>query len=390
MNLCYICHEYPPLVRNFGGIGVILQFEAEWFARQGHSVRVVCQTMERPAGAYRHNNVTIEVLNPSRVPRVGAIWNRSRVAGGVRKALGRNPGVVICTDYGGLLLAKPSAHPLAVHLQGCASLHAVQQGHTVDRKTRFFERRTVKCADGIRAASAFASQLTLRILNLSDRSPMVIPNPVDTDFFTPEPAAVNQNEILFVGKLCKLKGIPVLGQAIGGVFERVPQARLVMVGHDIAVDSKSTKALFLELVSTKHHSRIEFIDRMAREDVARRMRRTGVLVLPSYAETFPLVVLEAMASGRPVVASNLGGIPEAIEDGRNGLLADPSRPVSFTEAILELILQPARASSLGQAGRRLAEIKFSPVTVFSQLRDFYEELAKRGGPDFKSVLSTSN
>jgi glycosyltransferase involved in cell wall biosynthesis len=374
MNLCYVSPEYPPLVRNFGGLGVILQFEAEWFARHGHTVKAVCQTSEKPVGQYQYDGVSVEVIAPSGLPKLGAIWGRMQVARSVRRCLGRSPGVVVCADYGGHFLTKPGRQPLAVHMQGCATLHAAQQGKQVDRKTRFFERRTVKCADGIRAASAFASQLTLKILNISGKRPVVIPNPVDSSFFSPDSSVLNPHEILFVGKLCELKGLSVLGQAIGEVFDRVPKARLVMVGHDTAKDGKSTKSLFLSLISAKHHSRIEFIERLSRTEVAARIRQAGVLVLPSYAETFPLVILEAMASGRPVVASNRGGIPEAVEDGRTGLLADPSCPESFTKALLELLQHPSKADAMGQEARRIVQTRFSPDVIFSQLRDFYEDL----------------
>jgi glycosyltransferase involved in cell wall biosynthesis len=387
MNLCYVCPEYPPLVRNFGGLGVILQFEAEWFARHGHSVKAVCQTSEKPVGQYQYDGVSVEVIAPSTLPKLGAIWGRMQVARSVRRCLGRSPGVVVCADYGGHFLMKPARQPLAVHMQGCASLHALQQGKTIHPKTRFFERRTVQCADGVRAASAFASRLTLQALNIPDKQMVVIPNPVDTSFFSPNPSGVDTHEILFVGKLCELKGLSVLGRAIGEVFERVPKARLVMVGHDTAEDGKSTKERFLSLVAEKHRSRIEFIERLSRAEVAARIRQAGVLVLPSYAETFPLVVLEAMACGRPVVASNRGGIPEAVEDDRTGLLADPSRPESFTKALLELLQQSSKADAMGQEARRVAETRFSPDAIFSQLREFYEDLLKKS--QLRSVSAAS-
>ena len=374
MNLCYVCPEYPPLVRNFGGIGVILQFEAEWFARHGHTVTAVCQTSEKPVGQYQCDGVSVEVIAPSSLPKLGAIWGRMQVARSVRGCLGRSSGVVVCADWGGHFLTKPARQPLAVHMQGCASLHALQQSQPIDPKTLFFERRTIQCAAGVRAASAFASRLTLQALNLPNKQLVVIPNPVDTTFFRPDSSALNPQEILFVGKLCELKGLSVLGRAMGEVFDRVPKARLTMVGQDTAKDGKSTRESFLSLVAEKHRSRIEFIERLSRAEVATRIRQAGVLVLPSYAETFPLVILEAMASARPVVASNRGGIPEAIEDGRTGLLADPSRPESFTKALLELLQQPSKADAMGQAGRRIAETKFSPDAIFSQLRDFYDRL----------------
>jgi glycosyltransferase involved in cell wall biosynthesis len=90
-----------------------------------------------------------------------------------------------------------------------------------------------------------------------------------------------------------------------------------------------------------------------------------------------MVVVEAMASGRPVVASNRGGIPEAVCDGVTGILADPDRPPAFTKALLGLIREPARAHALGEAGRMRAVEKFSPERVYERTRSLHDAVRAR-------------
>jgi glycosyltransferase involved in cell wall biosynthesis len=95
--------------------------------------------------------------------------------------------------------------------------------------------------------------------------------------------------------------------------------------------------------------------------------------LPSLSEGSPLVTLEAMAAGVPVVASTVGGIPEQIWHDREGLLVPPGDAAALSEAVVSLLRDPARARRLGEAGRRRVSSEFSYATMLRQTERVYSE-----------------
>jgi len=96
-----------------------------------------------------------------------------------------------------------------------------------------------------------------------------------------------------------------------------------------------------------------------------------IIVCPSRFEGFGLVAAEAMACGKPVIASNTGGLPEIIDDRETGFLVQPEDPVAMAEALTELIDNPALREKLGAAGRRKVGEKFSFTTFARQIEALY-------------------
>lgn len=375
MNLCYITDEYPPVTPHFGGIGVAFQAEAEWFASRGHRVSVVgfSATGQRSEGIV--NGVQIVTLPRAGLPKLRVITNRLRIARHARAMLGPKPGMVICADYGGPLLRRPRGHRLVVQLHGCGTINAITCGRRPKWQTRFFERQTVQAATGVRSVSRFTAEQTLKALGVCVKRLEIIPNAVAPSFFKAGRAAAVSREILFVGKLSiAVKGILVLCQAMARVFEMDEQVTLTLVGHDSVESGKSVRAQCLDAIPEQFHSRVTFIERLPREGIAARMAEAAVLVAPSMVEGFPFVILEAMASGLPVIASSRGGIPELVLHEETGLLADPSAPATFTDAILDLLSNREKAARLAMAGRARVEQHYSPEAIFGRLHDFYAGL----------------
>src|SRR5207247_11054153 len=112
-----------------------------------------------------------------------------------------------------------------------------------------------------------------------------------------------------------------------------------------------------------------------RADVPAVLDEVDVVVLPSSVEGMPLVLLEAMAHRRPVVATPVGGTPEVVVDGETGLLVPPRDPRALADAIRRLLDDPDLAKRLGDAGRRRVELHFSLEAMNRRILELYDEVA---------------
>lgn len=375
-GLCYVCDEYPPVVNAYGGLGTAFCEQAEAFARRGRRVDVICRTTDRAPGVRWINGVRVHVVLPCPVPKARAVVDRLRLTALVRQLCSRRTDIVIVPEYAGPLIVRTFRNPLVVQLEGAMTVLAESQQQPVRRLARLCERRTIDLADAISAVSAFAARATLAATGARPRAWHVFPNSVDATRFHPaDPADIDRSRILFVGKMNRLKGLYVLGEAMRHVFARDAAAMLTVVGGDHVEEGRSCLTRFLEGFQAADRDRIRVAGRLLRAEVAREIRQCGVMVLPSLTEMCPVVILEAMSSGRPVVASNRGGIPELLRDGETGLLADPDRPETFSAALLRLLADRPTADAMGAAGRAAVLSAYTSDLLVDGLQRFYDELS---------------
>jgi glycosyltransferase involved in cell wall biosynthesis len=149
--------------------------------------------------------------------------------------------------------------------------------------------------------------------------------------------------LIFVGRLVPIKGLRVLMEAFAAARENVPGLRLTLVGD-------GADRAHLEALAAPYGEDVRFTGYLDQDGVAETLREADALVLPSFAEGVPVVLMEAMASGKPVIATQVGGVSELVEDGVAGFVVPPGDPQSLTDAITALADPEARAR-MGQAGR---------------------------------------
>lgn len=203
----------------------------------------------------------------------------------------------------------------------------------------------------------------------------VIPNGVDTAFFKPSPEK-DPDLISWVGRFVPEKGLTYLLEAMQKVVKEHPSARLVMCGDGIARTECMHLTARLGLVD-----RVSFPGRLDRTELAELLARTTVFAFPSLSEGLPRSVLEAMASGVPVVASDIPGIGEVITDGNDGLLVSPRDSDSLAAAILRVLRDSDLVKQLGENARRTAVQRFSMSGSVRMQESLYRESARRFSPN---------
>ncbi len=172
-----------------------------------------------------------------------------------------------------------------------------------------------------------------------------------------------------VARLEPEKGHPTLLDAWPAVVRAVPGAYLLVVGEGSRREALEQQARDLRIAH-----RVVFTGR--RDDIPAVTAALDVAVLPSYREAQGLTVLEAMALSRPVVASNVGGIPEMIEDGETGLLVPPHDPAALAAAIIRLLTDHPYADTIARAGHDLVHRRFCVERMVADVEAIYDEGAR--------------
>jgi glycosyltransferase involved in cell wall biosynthesis len=175
--------------------------------------------------------------------------------------------------------------------------------------------------------------------------------------------------LLFVGRMITQKGVPYLIDAMPLVLQRHPDTRLLLVGRGSALESLKKKVGAMGLEKS-----VIFSGYMTEEMLKEAYGTCDMFVLPSVWEVLPIAILEAMASGKPVVCTNAGGNAELVKDGYNGYVVPMRSPEALADRINALLDDPEKMKSMGRAGRRRAEDEFDLKLIAARTKRVYEEL----------------
>ena len=171
-----------------------------------------------------------------------------------------------------------------------------------------------------------------------------------------------------VAQLTDWKGIPYFLKAIPLILGRHPNTIFLIVGDGTERRNLETLAQALGIASN-------VIFAGYRRDIPEMISIMDVSVLSSLREGLPNVLIEAMAMRKPVVATNVGGVPELVVDSKTGFLIPPRDPNALARAIIELLASREKRTRFGEAGRRYAEQKFSLAQMVKSYEDLYTQVA---------------
>jgi len=216
-----------------------------------------------------------------------------------------------------------------------------------------------------------------------------IPPSVDLSIFSPEVSgekvrkalSLGENPTLFfLGNLTKTKGIEVLLAALEIVKRSVPNIKLLM-GLDMPIEGYQSKPLKsreeIESVNLEGH----IIPLGILSNVAEVMTACDIFIAPFTSiegiADYPISILEAMASGKPVIASRIGGIPELLTHRETGLLVKPGDVAELADSILYLLKQKEEAQKMASWGAKCVQQKFKPSIAVSELEDALQNVLER-------------
>jgi len=336
----------------------------------------------------------IEILLPAGLPCPEvADWHVTRIP--LRRGYRWFVSNVVFIPHIGWLYQKHAFDLLRVHslrFTGPAALAArrlyrlsvpvVAHHHHLDRDrwTDHLERRVVQHCDLIITVSQFSRQQLISELGVPPERVHVVYNGV-SNACRPWPRDENlaarwkladRRVLLYLGSLKARKNLPVLLQALRLMLQEQDDISLVLVGR-----GESEGALRLQARDLGLEEAVRFVGFVPEAEKVSWYNLADVFVLPSRLEGFGLVAAEAMACGKPVVASRAGALPEVVADGETGLLCDPADPADFARAILHLLRDRNLARAMGQAGLERVARLFQWDECARRTLALYEEAVRR-------------
>lgn len=202
----------------------------------------------------------------------------------------------------------------------------------------------------------------------------LIPNGVDLPPETPRHQRRSLRRLVMVANLRQEKGHDVLIDAAPQIFSSCPDAEICLAGNGPMAEALQERARARGV-----GGRVQFLGEC--DDVPSLLAQADIFVLPSRSEALPNALIEAMAAGLPVVASRVGGVPEIVTHGQNGVLVEPGRPTDLASAIVDLIDHPGAAAGLGNAARSWVSRTYSFERMVSSTERLYmEAIDAHGSP----------
>jgi len=203
-----------------------------------------------------------------------------------------------------------------------------------------------------------------------------IDNPIDSRLFT-LPNAEQDGRLLYAGTIDERKNVLGLLQALDVVRQRLPNVLLRVAGRTTSEEYGQRVRAYVASVGLG--SNVEFLGLRDGESMLQEYARCATVVLASRQETAPMAVMEAMAAGKPVVATRVGGVAHLVEDGRSGFLADAGDTRGFAHRVVQLLLDAKLRQSMGQRARQLSE-RFCLEKVAVAYRQLYYQVAGKTVP----------
>ena len=368
-------------------------------ADSGHEVHIVCQAV----GGQRDfvdKGVFVHRVgrNPKRYSLLARVDYSIHAWLKLREIIKRYDIEIVETTYWGaeaFLYSLRRRTPLVVRLDVSASDILKTGTYSGIRELlslkllALLEDFTAKRADRVIAISSDLYDYATERLHIGSDRVDLIHHSIDTAKFRFIEAEIrgrlgiptNAPLVLFVGRLEARKGVHILCQAFAEIVRNMPATRFVLVGRDTktAPDSDSMKSYVCrEAGSEGYRDNLLFIDYLSQDELIPLYSASDVFVLPSFREGFSMVVLEAMACGKPVVVTPTVAVPDLELDGKSGIMVSPGDASGLAKALMKLLsLTEEDRKQVARKNRALVESRFSIPAWVSRVVDVYQKALER-------------
>lgn len=337
--------------------------------RKKYDPIVVCPASGALLDAFKKINVKVEIIKAESLKAVH-LFSFIRATDKLLKLIKEEKVALIHSNAGAsresfysLVAAKIMGIPFIYHSR------VIESAGIIERILAKMSTRIIVISEAVRKKFRWIKneEKIVKIYNgvdLKNFNPEISGQGIREEFGIPPEAMV----IGTVGNLIPWKGHKYFLQAAKEIKDKV-KAKFIIVGEDLTDKKKYKKEL--EVMAEDLGIRDDLIFTDFREDIPQIMAAFDIFVLPSINEPFGRVLIEAMACGKPVVATEGGGVPEIVKDAQTGILVPMENPSAISKAVISLLEDNKRAKELGLSGRKRAEDFFGIETNVKQTENLY-------------------
>lgn len=390
MNICFLSKSQ---LKSIGGIETYTYLISTAFVRLGHHVHII--TSGKNSNPFLENKyiasgIKVHKIDFENLP-IRGLWRLENkiplsmlfythlVCRKIRELIKEYAIDILETPnrgFEGLMYSYKRTIPLVVRLHGGILVDKVlnASSHPVrDKLIGWLEKHLIVHADSITSPSRSIAEIASN--NYKICKPInIIPNSIDLEQFFPLPEKEAQNPtILYVGRFQELKGVFILAEAILKVLADFPAVHFILVGPD-SLYNKGNVSCREFLCNKINDKRVSFYPEASSEELIKLYNKAWICVFPSFYESFGIVALEAMACGKAVIATKVGGFSEIIEDKVSGLLIPHGNVEALVTSIVELLNKKDYRNQLGENAYKRAQGYYSLDKIARTTLKTYEDV----------------
>ncbi len=381
MNICFLSQEYPPETQG-GGIGTYTHNMAAALVDLGHTVHVITSTRNK-GGTSQDDGVWIHrVKRRDLKPKELDLFQYSRSVASKLSLIDCPFDIVQASEFEGeaFWYSSRRSFPLLTRLATPFFLIEKLNGKVFKGPRPlldWIEKKQTLRSDGVIAPSASLASVVSEKWNIEPSEIEIIPNGVDISRViqlgnrgsVPE-VLKDQEFLLYFGRLEERKGVRILADALPVVFDRFPDLKMVFIGHDQNYRGSMMKEHVSQRVG-QYEKQLIFYDYMPQESLFPIANLAKLVVFPSLWEAFGFVCVEALALGRPVIATSGSGFEEIVENGVSGFLVEPGNSGNLTRRILACLNDKEGLNKVSEQAYKRA-LFFDVSRVAKKLIGIYE------------------
>jgi glycosyltransferase involved in cell wall biosynthesis len=392
-KVCFISPEYWPLS---GGTGAYVYYLSNELMKNGYRIQIVTGS-NQTRDIQVNSNLNVSFLKIPKIPIVKSFLlagNSYRKLQNVRATanvdithpqLPLTPSFAVPPKFGKTLVCTVHStwkgEAEAIRSEPYSRLNANEKFLvSFNWFLRFFEEGMIHRARKIIAVSHFTKWELTKYYKIPAHKIQVIHNGVDIKKFQPAvdkrkvkvAMGLNPDDlaIVSVGRLYARKGLFTLIESMPDVIKKFPKAKFIISGKGQSDEMHKLNA-HAERLGVRGN--IVFTGYTPDRELPKLYQAADVFAFSTFYEHHPFAVLEALATGLPVVTTTVGGIPETIDSGKNGYMVEPFNPRQFSEKILRLLENPAEAQEMGKKARQTVEKQLDWRIVVKEAMKVYDK-----------------
>ncbi|QXP67495.1 glycosyltransferase family 4 protein [Polaribacter sp. AHE13PA] len=355
MHIAFITPEYPhPNFKgSIGGIGTFTKNLADELVKKGERVTVFVHSQNK-AEVYNENGIEIHFVIKKRVKGITWYTNRRVFNKYVNKIILKNKIEVIeAPEWTGFTAFMNFKCPLLIRLHGSDTYFCDLENRPVKKKNKFFEKSALNGADRIIGVSDFVGLKTKELFGVKKEIDTIY-NAISSYGFNPNHQQIKAKSLLYFGTLIRKKGVLEIAKMLNELVDVDDEVTIVLLGKDNKdiFTGTSTLGMIEDVLSEKAKQKVSYVEAVPYNQVINYIQQAEVVLLPSFAEAFPMTWLEAMSMEKKLITSNIGWAKELMIDGVTGFMIDPTNTEDFKNKTLTLLNNPEEADKMARNARQ--------------------------------------